>query len=237
MLKNLITIFFLIVFYNPAIADEVRQDTNCDLIGLVISVTDGDTLKILNLKNEYIIRLAGIDAPEKGQPYGKAAKNKLSELIANKSVCVIGNKIDKYHRLIGKITYEGLDINLEMIKFGYAWHYKKYMNEQNEQDRLSYAHAQEIAKSSTIGLWQEPYPINPSDWRSGQRTPMPEIKFNANIVSPTDLNSCGMKRFCKQMNNCEEACHYFQDCGISRLDGNKDGIPCESLCSSNCIKN
>ena len=80
------------------------------------------------------IRLDGVDAPERKQPHGNKAKQYLTSIIGNKRVTVKFTKRDRYGRIVGKIEYKGLDINLEMVKAGYAWHYKKYQREQSKYD-------------------------------------------------------------------------------------------------------
>lgn len=120
-----------------------------------------------------------------------------------------------------------------MVKVGYAWHYKKYQREQTPEDRVLYSKAELQARSDVIGLWSEPSPINPSDWRKGTRMAPRAKKANLTELAPENF-TCGTKRFCKQMSSCDEACFYLQQCGLSRLDGNKDGVPCNQLCSSQC---
>lgn len=108
------------------------------LQGRVVRVTDGDTITVLDTNNtQYKVRLAGIDAPEKKQPFGKVSKSSLSDLIYNKTVLVDWSKHDRYERLVGKVWLNELDVNLEQIKRGLAWHYTKYKKEQPLEDRLS----------------------------------------------------------------------------------------------------
>lgn len=136
------------------------------LQGRVVGVTDGDTITVLDSANtQYKVRLAGIDAPERKQPYGQVSKRSLSDLIYNKSVLVDWSKRDRYDRIVGKVWVNDLDANLEQIKRGLAWHYTKYKKEQPLEDRLSYLHAEEDAKASRVGLWIESNPIPPWDWR------------------------------------------------------------------------
>lgn len=140
------------------------------LNGRVVGVTDGDTVKVLDgERREYKIRLAGIDAPERKQPFGQRAKQRLSDLVYGKTVEVEWHKLDRYKRLVGKILIGERDANLEMVKSGLAWHYKKYQGEQSYDDRLAYARAEEEARESRRGLWADPHHINPSDWRKGLR--------------------------------------------------------------------
>ena len=55
------------------------------------------------------------------------------------------------------------------------------------------------------------------------------------MISVGEADACGGKRYCRQMRDCAEARHYFEDCGLLRLDGDHDGIPCETLCGSNRV--
>jgi endonuclease YncB( thermonuclease family) len=140
------------------------------LEGRVVAVADGDTITILdNTNTQYKIRLAGIDAPEKKQPFGNVSKKFLSDLVYDKQVSVDYSKQDRYGRTVGKVLVNGIDANLEQVKHGLAWFYKKYENEQPLQDRLDYLHAQEAAETSKVGLWVEPNPVAPWDFRKSRR--------------------------------------------------------------------
>lgn len=80
---------------------------------------------------------------------------------------------------LGKILLDRNDINLAMINAGLAWHYKKYQKDQSRSDRLLYAHAEEQARQHRIGLWRDPNPTPPWDWRKGGRTndDLPAVAF------------------------------------------------------------
>lgn len=138
-----------------------------ELVGRVVSVSDGDTVKVLDSTNtQYKVRLSGIDAPEKSQPFGRRSKESLSSLVINQRVTVEWNKRDRYGRIVGKIiTPKGTDANLEQIKRGMAWHYKQYEKEQPLADRAAYAAAELVAKESQEGLWQELRPVPPWEYR------------------------------------------------------------------------
>lgn len=141
------------------------------LEGRVVGVADGDTITILDNNNtQYKIRLAGIDAPEKKQPFGNVSKKSLSDLVYGKQVTIDWNKQDRYGRTVGKVLVDGVDANLEQVKHGQAWFYKKYQNEQPLQDRLDYLHAQEAAVNSRTGLWVDKEPIAPWDFRKSRRS-------------------------------------------------------------------
>jgi len=141
----------------------VQADT---LTGNVVRIIDGDTVVVLDAnKVQYKIRLMGIDAPEKKQAYGKKSKENISGLIAGKFVVVDYDKLDRYQRIIGKIQVSGKDINLEQIKSGMAWHYKKYQKEQSQSDQTRYSEAEVDAKNAKRGLWNDPDPIPPWNFR------------------------------------------------------------------------
>ena len=117
-----------------------------ELTGLVVGVSDGDTITVLVDKTPYKIRLAGIDAPESRQAFGQASKQHLSALVYKKPVTVLWVKKDRYGRTLGKVMVDGTDVCLEQIKAGVAWHYKRYASEQPAQDRADYAAAEDYVK-------------------------------------------------------------------------------------------
>lgn len=154
------------------------------LEGRVVGVTDGDTITVLDPANrQYKIRFAGIDAPEKNQPYGQRAKAHLSELVFNRQVMVETEKEDRYGRTVGKVLVGGRDTNLAMVVAGYAWHYKKYQAEQSPDDRLLYDSAEKEARAARRGLWADSVPIPPSVWRSGKHK-QPDAGFESENRGP-----------------------------------------------------
>ncbi len=133
------------------------------LTGRVVRVTDGDTVVVLGSGNvQHKIRLIGIDAPERGQAYGKASGRHLSERVAGKHVVVEYEKRDWYKRIVGKVLLSGEDVNLGQIEAGLAWHYKKYERVQSAEDRKRYSRAEIEARR---GLWREQNPVPPWEWR------------------------------------------------------------------------
>mgnify|MGYP000088299593 CR=1 FL=1 len=140
------------------------------LTGRVVGIADGDTLTLLDAtKTQHKIRLAGIDSPEKGQPFGQVCKKSLSDLAYDRAATVESSKLDRYGRVIGKVFVDGQDVNLEQIRRGCGWHYKKYQNEQSLDDRLAYNSAEETARNRKIGLWTDDAPVPPWDWRAERR--------------------------------------------------------------------
>lgn len=140
------------------------------LTGKVVGIADGDTLTLLDSTNaQHRIRLAGIDSPEKGQPFGDHCKKSLSDLVFGRTVEVESSKLDRYGRVIGKVLINGLEANLEQINRGCGWHYKKYQNEQPLEDRLSYTRAEANAREAGVGLWRDKDPVPPWEWRRARR--------------------------------------------------------------------
>lgn len=138
------------------------------LTGKVVGVLDGDTIEVLDSsKHPHRIRLTGIDAPEKAQPFGQRSKEHLSGLVFGKQVAIDGGKTDKYGRTVGKVLVNGVDVNLSQVLAGFAWHYKQYASEQPPGDRAAYAQAEEGARASHAGLWRDPKPMPPWSWRHG----------------------------------------------------------------------
>ena len=145
--------------------------SNADtLTGRVVGIADGDTLTLLDATNtQHKIRLSGIDSPEKGQPFGQVCKKSLSGLAYDRVAVIESNKLDRYGRVIGKVLVNGQDVNLEQVRRGCGWHYKKYQNEQILDDRLSYNAAEESARASRVGLWTDNEPMPPWEWRKARR--------------------------------------------------------------------
>lgn len=141
------------------------------ITGKVVGVLDGDTLSLFVecAKLELPIRLAGIDAPETGAPFSAKSKKSLSELAFGKVVTVDSHKRDKYGRYVGKVLADGLDVNLEQINRGLAWHYTEYAVEQSQEDCAAYSVAEQTARLNKTGLWSHKDPIPPWDWRDGKR--------------------------------------------------------------------
>ena len=124
-------------------------------------VADGDTITILDSRNnQHKIRFHGIDTPERGQPYGNAAREALSDMVAGKTVGIVVVDTDRYGRTVGRVYVDGRDVNLAMVEQGFAWWYRRFA----PNDRALEA-AERSAREGKLGLWREPDPIPPWDWR------------------------------------------------------------------------
>ena len=151
--------------------------TFADFNAHVVRIIDGDTIDVLDSNgNKLRIRLLGIDTPEQKQRFGNKATLYLKKIINKMPVTIISspdkNKpytLDYYKRILGKIILNGNDINLEMIKKGMAWHFKKYKKNQPIVDRHSYNRAENEAREKKIGLWSENNPLQPWKWRQQNR--------------------------------------------------------------------
>jgi endonuclease YncB( thermonuclease family) len=138
--------------------------------GRVVGVADGDTITVLDgSRTQHKIRLSGIDAPEKKQPFGQRSKESLSDLVYSKTVTVETDKTDRYGREVGKVLIDGSDANLVQVQRGFAWHYKAYEREQSANDRKAYADAENEAKAAQRGLWKDTAPVPPWDYRKAKR--------------------------------------------------------------------
>lgn len=136
------------------------------LSGRVVGVSDGDTITVLDAsRQQYKVRLQGIDAPESRQAFGNVSKRGLSDLVAGQQVDVQYQKEDRYGRLLGVVFVGGQDVNLAMVSRGLAWHYTFYQRDQSILDRQRYALAQQQAQQAGIGLWRDAQPIPPWDFR------------------------------------------------------------------------
>lgn len=155
-----------------------QRASGAELQGTVVGISDGDTLTVLDAARvTHRIRLNGIDAPEKGQPFGARAKEQLAALAFGKPVVVTWIKHDRYGRIVGQVrlvaspscTSSGCpqsgDVGLALIEAGLAWHYKRYQGEQSAEDRQRYARAEDDARARRLGLWHDPHPVAPWDYR------------------------------------------------------------------------
>lgn len=219
---------FLALLAAPLLAAEYN--------GKVVGVSDGDTLTLLvpdgTSFKQVKVRLGEIDTPESRQPYGERAKQALSDLAFGKPARVVVQDTDKYGRTVGRVFVGATDVNAEMIRQGAAWAYRQYLKDQ------SLLALEAEAKAAKRGLWGLPEAerIPPWEWRHGGKAKASPVLSSpaagAPVAAPTASGgfTCAGKRYCREMANCEEAKFYLTQCGVGSLDGDKDGMPCETLC-------
>jgi endonuclease YncB( thermonuclease family) len=151
----------LLAVIGTAVATTAAAET---LTGKVVRIADGDTITVLDAANvQHKVRLQGIDAPERGQPFGTVARDRLAGLATGKAVAVIGGKRDKYGRTLARVEIAGDDVGLRLVAEGLAWHYTRYSDDQ----RL--AAAEREARVARRGLWQDPQPVPPWEWRATEK--------------------------------------------------------------------
>jgi micrococcal nuclease len=125
----------------------------------VIGISDGDTLTVLHEQQQIKVRLAEIDAPEKAQAFGARAKQSLSDLCFGKQAEVVPQSSDRYGRTVARVRCDGIDANAEQVRRGMAWVFDRYVT-----DRSLYA-LQDEARTARRGLWSDPAPVPPWEWR------------------------------------------------------------------------
>lgn len=198
----------------------------------LIKVIDGDTIEVnINGINEKV-RLIGLDTPEMSDSresircFAVEAKNKTQSLIAYQNIKLekdpTQNNRDKYNRLLRYVILkDGRNLAKVIIEQGYGYEYTYRIPYVYQKE---FKEAQKKAEKNKVGLWNPNHPCNLS-------TPSPTINNSSDIGNNSSSTfTCGTKRYCSQMLSCEEAYFYLRNCGLSRLDGDKDGVPCESLC-------
>lgn len=141
-----------------------NSQAQSSLHGKAVRILDGDTFEILvNGNSTYKVRLSDIDAPEKGQDFGQVSKQALSELLKGNDLQVTYDKLDRNKRILGHVYQGNTYVNLELVKQGLAWHYKKYSKDER------FARAENDARQKKRGLWILKSPIAPWDYRANRR--------------------------------------------------------------------
>ncbi len=205
----------------------------------VVSVTDGDTIRVMYNGVSTPVRFIGIDAPEINSQdcYAQEAKDYLETLLLNKKIKLeIDEKsgdTDKYNRLLRYVFLEdGVNVNLLLIKEGYA---KEYTYDANYKYQEEFKSAHEEAYVTEKGMWSamcddtvlgistsEPVVVSP--------TPVQPVQPTQPVKSSSPSYTCSCSKTCKQMSSCEEAYYQLNTCGCSARDGDDDGVPCEEIC-------
>lgn len=170
--KFLLVLFLIFVGiageYYSEIADakgHLSLDIGKSYSAKVVRVNDGDTVVVEHDGEQFGVRLAYIDSPETKQRGGRVAGSYLSGLVSNKMVKVKVIDIDRYGRYVGLVYLGGEDVNLKMIEAGHAWHYTFFSKNQSSKDYELYQLAESKARRDKVGLWSDPNPEEPWEWR------------------------------------------------------------------------
>ena len=135
-----------------------------DFSGRVVRVTDGDTVSVLVDRQEVRVRLEGIDAPELGQAYGRAAKRYVSDAVFGKDVLVVEHGTDRYGRTLGEVmTPAGESLNRLLVRDGFAWWFRRYSKD------ATLGALEADARKRGVGLWTDPAPVPPWEFRRQKR--------------------------------------------------------------------
>ena len=182
----------------------------------MVSVADGDTITILDASQKQTkIRLYGIDCPETRQPFGTKAKEFTSKAVFGKTVSVTVKDTDRYGRTVGIVWTERKTLNQSIVKVGLAWWYQYYA-----KDAKDLQLAEIYAKKAKLGVWSQPNPIAPWDWRRGKRPvgQSPEASKRATITGYW-LTASSNKRH-------NSTCRYYQKTN-GKAGSKTDGVACK----------
>lgn len=129
----------------------------------VTHIGDGDSLSVCIERRETRVRLLYIDAPEYRQPFGREARQSLAELCEHRVARLASEGTDRYGRLLARVACNGIDVNAEQVRRGMAW-----VSRLDHPD-ASFREAQDRARAQRLGLWSDPEPVPPWQWRKAQR--------------------------------------------------------------------
>lgn len=133
----------------------------------VVGISDGDTLKVKCATDRghqsLTVRLAEIDAPEKGQPFGQRSKQHLSDLCFRRNAEVRTTSRDRYGRTVARVVCDGTDANATMVRDGMAWAYTRYLTDPQIRGM------EVLAQRERVGLWSDGTAIAPWHWRANAK--------------------------------------------------------------------
>ncbi|MBC3542113.1 thermonuclease family protein [Rufibacter sp. H-1] len=207
--------------------DQKTEETTAENQYKVIAIKDGDTIELLKDGKPLRIRLQGVDCPEKNQDFGTRARQFTSDLVFGKSVGLVVHDIDRYGRTVGEIILpDGRNLNHELVKEGFAWHYTAY----SKDPELARLEAE--ARAAKKGLWEQPSPQAPWDFRknrgnaasganvsSGAKKSTAATPKTASTTSATTSSKNGKAYFCES----KGATTYHLDPNCNRLKQCKSG--------------
>jgi endonuclease YncB( thermonuclease family) len=202
-----------------------------ELSGRVARIVDGDTLWLRTaVEGEpTVIRIEGIDAPESCQPGGAEATQALTRLAFDRTVSVRVVARDEHGRTVGKVFDGSKDIGDRMVRDGFAW------SARYRYDRGPYVAEERMAQSLKRGLHADAGALMPRDFRQRHGpcqagVGSPSLPLPAAVPPPAGTQAAGRcdgRQYCSQMTSCAEARWFLANCPGVKMDGNRDGVPCE----------
>lgn len=151
--------------------------------GVVVKVLDGDSMQIKRDGRIYEIRLYGIDAPEYRQPYSSKAKQFVKRLALRQPAAVEKMDVDRYGRIVALVFVQDKLVNRELVRAGLAWQYPRYCRRQPLCAEL--AALEKTARRQRRGLWRDPHPVSPWEWKRRERTSGSQSR-SGRILGPPD---------------------------------------------------
>ena len=202
----------------------------------VVRVKDGDSLVVDSGGRQVDVRLADIDAPEHRQPRGDEARALLRSLVEGREVQLQLVGGDAYRRVVAHVLVDGVDVNAELVRRGLAWVRRGY------DPAPQLIRHEDEARDAQRGLWADADATPPWVWRRARRANNTAQRPAARSTSTASRMSiaqatvprvrCGTKRVCREMTSCGEALAFMRQCGVTSMDGDGDGVPCEhELCA------
>lgn len=181
---------------------------HAEFTGSVISITDGDTITVLQDQTPIKVRLEGIDAPEAKQAFGSKAREALKEMCPiNSTVTVEQTGTDRYGRTLGVVLVDGVSINAKMVQDGWAWHFVKYSDDE------TLAALEQEARAERRGLWKDDNPLPPWEFRA-RKAPKPAAQATYWLNT-----SSGVRH--------NQTCEHFDNTKRGRICGPDEGRPCK----------
>ncbi len=215
---------------------EKKPPEPTEISGQVSRIVDGDTLWLKTAADAEptVIRIEGIDAPESCQAGGADATQALTKLVLNRSVTVRIVARDDHARVVGKVFDGTVDVGDRMVRDGHAW------SSRFKYDRGPYVAEERMAIALKRGLHGEPGAVMPRDFRQRngecaqpggapkKSGAAPAAVVVAAATTSTAGSRCDGRLYCSQMGSCEEATWFLKNCPGTKMDGDNDGVPCET---------
>ena len=137
----------------------------------LVRIVDGDSAIIRYGGQTLHVRIVGIDAPEKGQPYADESRDRFVAFLKSPTARIEILKRDIFRRWLVRIEVNGEDLGETMVRDGNAWFFRRYQSDLSPDMRRSYDRAEREAQAKKRGLWQDSEPVAPWDYRASRRKP------------------------------------------------------------------